>query len=297
MLNAVKKILITGATGFTGRNLKEALDGKYHIYAPSHSELELLDKDAVSSFMADNNIEVVIHAACKPAHRNARDFTNLVEDNTSMFLNLLSSNDRLSKMIYLSSGAVYDMRHYQPKMKEEYFGKHIPGDDTGLYKYTAARSIEEVEGVVELRLFGLFGKYEDYAIRFISNMICKAIFDLPLTMCQNRKFDYLYVDDLPQVVEYFIENESRYKAYNVTPDDSIALYDLAQVVLRICGKDLPIEVDNQSMGLEYSGDNSRLRSEMPQLKFTPIEVAVKELYEWYLKNKAMIDREQLLVDK
>jgi len=98
-------------------------------------------------------------------------------------------------------------------------------------------------------------------------MICKAIFDLPLTMHQNRRFDYLYVNDLSQVVEYFIEHNGRYKAYNVTPDDSIELYQLAQLVLRVAGKDLPIAVVREDMGPEYTGDNTRLRKEMPGVLF------------------------------
>ena len=42
----MKNILITGGSGFIGKNLREQLQGKYNIYAPSHSELELLDYDA-----------------------------------------------------------------------------------------------------------------------------------------------------------------------------------------------------------------------------------------------------------
>ena len=54
---------------------------------------------------------------------------------------------------------------------------------------------------MELRLFGVFGRHEDYAIRFISNAICKTLFDLPITLRQNRTFSYLYVDDLGPIVE------------------------------------------------------------------------------------------------
>ena len=75
------------------------------------------------------------------------------------------------------------------------------------------------------------------AIRFISNIICKAIFDLPLTIKQNRKFDYIYVEDLMPILDYFIDKTAQYKEYNITPDESTELYSLAEKVRMISGKD------------------------------------------------------------
>lgn len=291
------RVFLTGGSGFTGRNLLEQMQDRYEILAPRHKESELLDEDAVSSFIKENKIDVVMHAAIKPLHRNAKDFSDLVKNNIRMFFNLARNSEYFKKMIYISSGSIYDMRYYQPKMKEEYFDAHVPCDDTGLFKYVLAKYIEKLDNIMELRVFGLFGKYEDYAIRFISNMICKAIFDLPLTMHQNRRLDYLYINDLSPVVEYFVEHNGRYKAYNVTPDASIELYQLAQLVLKVSGKNLPIVVAKEGMGLEYTGDNSRLRQEIAGLTFTPIEQAVKELYNWYLTNQQMINKNVLLVDK
>lgn len=291
------RIFLSGGSGFTGRNLLELMRDRYEILAPEHKDLELLDEDAVSAFIKNNKIDVVIHAAIKPLHRNAKDCSDLVKNNLRMFYNLARNSAFFKKMIYIGSGAVYDMRYYQPRMKEEYFDSHVPCDDTGLHKYVIAKYIEKSVNIVELRIFGLFGKYEDYVIRFISNMICKAIFDLPLTMRQNRKLDYFYTDDLPQVVEYFMEEDSLYKTYNVTTDAGIELFQLARLVLKISGKDLPVIVAQDGMGVEYSGDNSRLRHEIPYLKFTPMEEAVKKMYNFYFSNRHNLDKNLLLVDK
>ena len=59
----MKKILITGARGFVGRNLKEALADKYEIFAPTHKELELLDYEALARYVEQNQIQSVVHAA------------------------------------------------------------------------------------------------------------------------------------------------------------------------------------------------------------------------------------------
>lgn len=291
------KIFITGGSGFIGRNLIEYLSQKHEIFAPTHKELDLLDEVAVAEFFRQHYFDVVIHGAVRPGHRNANDPTGQLFHNSRMFFNIVRNTDRFRKMIFLSSGLVYDMRYYIPKMKENYFDKHVPGDEGGFSKYISAKYIERMENIVELRVFGIFGKNEDYSIRFISNAICKTLFDLPITIKQNRRFDYIGIDDLMPIIDHFVQSNSNYRAYNVTPDKSIDLYNLAEKVKMISDKQLPIVVMQPGMGVEYSGDNSRLRMEIPQLDFIHIDDSITQLYEWYSKNINLINREYLLYDK
>ena len=189
------------------------------------------------------------------------------------------------------------MRRDLRKVTEDCFDASVPEDEHGFYRYVTARYIEKADNIVELRIFSIFGKYEDYAIRFISNAICKAIFDLPITLRQNRAFDHLFVDDLVPVLDHFIANDAVHKAYNVSPDTSVELLALAEKIRAISGKDLPIHVGAPGMGLAYSGDNSRLRREIPGLALTPIDESIATLYRWYSDNKNLINRELLLFDK
>jgi UDP-glucose 4-epimerase len=291
------KILITGGSGFIGRNLIEYLSQKHEILAPTHKELDLIDDAAVQDFFKKHTIDIVIHSAVKPGHRNANDTTNQLYINTRMFFNIVRNADRFQKMIFISSGAIYDMRHYVPKMKEEYFDNHVPIDEHGFSKYIIAKYIEQVENVVELRVFGIFGKYEDYAIRFISNAICKTLFNLPITIKQNRRFDYLYIDDLMPVIDYFLYNKGKYQCYNITPDYAIELRVLVEKVFQVSKKNLPILIAQNGMGTEYSGDNARLHEEIPEITFTPVDDAISNLFEWYKENIHLINKEYLLFDK
>jgi GDP-L-fucose synthase len=242
-------IFLTGGSGFIGRNILESfLSQKYNIIAPAHKDLELTDEDVIRHFLKENRIDVILHAAAKPGHRNAKEPGKVFYENTRIFFNLARNSDYFQKMLVIGSGAIYDMRHYHPKMKEEYFDTHVPIDEHGLCKYVCGKYIQQVDNIIDLRIFGIFGKYEDYAIRFISNMICKAIFDLPLTMKQNRKFDYIYIEDLMPILDYFIQFRAQHKEYNVTPDESIELYALAEKVRLIAGKDLPIVLAQNGLG-------------------------------------------------
>ena len=294
----MKKILLTGGSGFIGKNILESyLAEKFQIIAPKRAELDLSDDKSVQNFFQNKNFDAVIHSACKPGHRNAGDVSSLFFANCRMFFNLQKHSDSFGKMIDIGSGAIYDMRNYQPKMCEEFFGKFIPADEHGFCKYVLGREIEKSQNILDLRVFGIFGKYEDYAIRFISNAICKAIFDLPISIKQNRKFDYLFVDDLMPILEFFIENKANHSSYNITPDSSIELLGIAKIIKKVSQKNLQINVAVDGLGVEYSGDNLRLKNEMTNFEFTKIEDAVERLYAWYLTNKNRINKEFLLTDK
>ena len=294
----MKKILITGGSGFIGRNIFESgLNEKYELFAPVRAELNCSDEDSVAAYFAKNTFDVVIHSAAKPGHRNSADASNLFFTNSRMLSNLLKHNDRWGKFLNMGSGAIYDMRHYQPKMKEEYFGTHIPIDEHGYNKYILGKMLPALERVYDFRIFGIFGKYEDYAIRFISNAICKAIFGLPIALRQDRKFDYLYINDLMPILEHFIEKEPREQSFNITPDQSVSLAEIARLIQKISGGSVPVNIATPGIGMEYSGDNSRLHREIPGLKFTPIEQAVSELYGWYESNLSQLKKEALLTDK
>lgn len=294
----MKTILLTGGNGFIGKNILESfLVEKYQIEAPSSKELNLIDEKSVQQYFASHHPDIVIHAAVKPGHRNAKDLNNLFFANTRMFFNLERYSGCYEKMLVIGSGAIYDNRYYHPKMKEEDWQVNIPIDEHGYCKYVCEKVIENSKNIYDLRVFGIFGKYEDYAIRFISNVICKTLFDLPITIKQNRKFDYLYVDDLMPVLDWFIVNTPQYKAYNVTPDHSVSLFDLALMIREISGKQsLPIIVADEGMGLEYSGDNSRLRAEC-NIRFVAVESSIRQLYHWYENRQEDLDKGLLLIDK
>ena len=294
-----KTILLTGGSGFIGRNiLLSELNNEYNILAPGHAQLDLNSDDQLEQFFNNHEIDTVIHAACKPGHRNARDCSGIFYTNTRMFMNLARFSKYYKKMIIAGSGAVYDERFYKPKIKEDYFGKHLPDDEHGLSCYVKGKYIEEIaDNIYDLRIFGVFGPYEDYAIRFISNAICKTLFNLPITIKQNRKFDYIFISDLMPVLNYFIENKPQYKAYNVTPDKSIELAEIAAKIKLIAKKNVQIKIAKNGLGPEYSGDNSRLRKEIPSLRFTSIDEGISKLYNWYSERKTELKKELLETDK
>jgi GDP-L-fucose synthase len=292
-------ILITGSGGFIGRNLSEHLGSaplKYALFCPPRNKLDLLDAAKTCEFIRKNKIELVIHCANvggsrKTAYDAGR--TGVAAQNLRMFFNLARSGKRI---ISLGSGAEYGRRHYKPRMKETYFGAHIPEDEYGLSKHLCARYIQSAPNIVNLRLFGVFGKYENYEFKFISNAIVKNLLGLPITINQNVRFDFLYINDCVRIIEYFIKHKPRHHSYNLATGATIDLITIAKIINSVSEKPSEIIIKNKGLNTEYSANNKRLLKELKGFKFTPIEKAIRELYLWYKKKLGSIDCETIKKD-
>lgn len=294
----MKKILLTGGSGFIGRNIKESyLAEQYEIIAPTHKELPLDDTQAVDDFFKHREFDVILHTAVKPGHRNAKDLSNLLSTNLRIFENLERNKHKYGKFINFGSGAIYDVAQNNAGVTEQDIYKNMGKDDHSFCKYVIHKQIDSLENFYDLNIFGIFGKYEDYAIRFISNAVCKAIFGLPITLRQNRRFSYLDVNDLPPILEWFIENQPKYKSYNIVPNNFVELKTIADLVNEISDKNLEIKIANEGFGLDYYGSNGRLKKEMPELVFTPIQTSIQNLFAYYEQNKKSLDKNLLLEDK
>ncbi len=220
----------------------------------------------------------------------------MLDRNCRMFFNLVRNQGRFGKMIHFGSGAEYDRVQLPARVREDYFDIRVPRDAYGFSKYICAKYIERSDRLIDLRLFGVFGAYEDYTVRFISNACCRALKGLPIVLRQDVVFDYLYIKDLVKITMWFIENNARHKAYNVCTGRPVALTELARVVARVSGRSPSVSVLTDGMGSEYSADNSRMLTEMSGYRFWDLEDSVRDLYAWYERYEGL-DVESLRFDE
>ncbi len=284
-------IFITGGTGFIGRNLVENLSSKNIILTPSHKELELLDAEKVEKYLNKHKIDVVIHCSNTGGTRNTTDLPNVAINNLRMFFNIVRCRKLYKRMIFLGSGAEYDKRRPLKNVRESDFDKRVPIDEYGFYKYICSKYIQNSENVVNLRLFGVYGKYEDYNFRFISYALCRNILGLPMVINQNVFFDYLYVKDLVRIIDLFIKNPPKEKFINVGLGKRVDLLTIAKIINTFVEKKSEIIVKNLGLQNEYTCDNTGLMEILNNFKFTDLTISLKELYSYYKSIKSSLTLE------
>lgn len=284
----MKRILLTGAgpRGFVGRNLAPALGEWYEVFTPSSRELNLCDYDLVARYLDEHRIDTVIHGALQSVLHTGPE--NIMLHDLQMFYNLDHLSGQLDKLLYFGSGAEFDKRLPMEDIREEDIGRSIPTWYYGLEKYIMTLHARKSRNIYNLRLFGIFGKYEHWQSKFISNLCCKAMYDLPLSIRQDCMFDYLYVDDLAPIVIWFLEHEPKFHDYNVCTGRPVSLREIADVVLDVSGKALPVEVAKEGWNLAYTASCGRLEAEMGPLELHSFKDAVTELYAYYQAHTANI---------
>jgi nucleoside-diphosphate-sugar epimerase len=286
------KILIVGASGFIGSHLKEYLQKHYPQYIlliPSHNELDLVDECAVDQYISDKKIDIIIHAANRGGGRDTMDMKNITEYNLRVFFNIAKHEKNVQKIISFGSGAEYAKHKPIVDVREEDYLHCLPLDEYGFYKSITSRYIEKADKIVQLRVFGCYGEYENYRFKFISNAIVKNLLQLPITINKNVFFDYIYVDDLLRMIDYCLHHEMKDKIYNASRGEKIDLLALAQMINESADFKSDIITVNGGLNNEYTSNADKIISEMGGFEFTSHADAIVKIREYFKQNLDQVD--------
>ena len=292
-------IFITGSNGFIGSHLKEYLNkiySNYILFTPSSKELNLLDEVAVENYILLNKIDIIIHLANKGGDRTTIDMKNVTEYNLRIFFNIVKHEKNVKKIISFGSGAEYSKHKAIIEAKEEDYLKSQPLDEYGFYKSITSKYIEKSQRIVQLRIFGAYGEYENYRFKFITNAIVKNLLKLPIVINKNVYFDYIYIDDLVKMIDWVIHNEIKEKIYNVTTGTKIDLISLADLVNETSDFKSEIIVLNDGLNNEYSSNNQRILKEIGNFNFTSHKDAIQKMRNYFKENFDNLDKDCIIND-
>lgn len=276
-MNKEKTILITGANGFIGSNLKEYFKDEYNLLTPRSFELDCTNSQQMKNYFKQNNIDFVIHCATIGGIRAVQDEPKTLTSNIKMVDNILEYKKENARVILFGSGAMYDKSRSLKKVKEEEIGLVEPLDLYGKSKLLIAKKIKDRKDCVCLNIFGCYGKNEKNT-RFPTYAITQNLKKEDIIINQNVVFDYLYIDDLTKIIDYFLENQPINNILNTTPKESISLVEIANIINEISNYKSKIIIKCQNLGNEYTGNNSLLLQELQNIKFTSFEEGLKAFY-------------------
>ena len=272
------RILLTGSGGFIGKNLKLYLQDKFELLTPRSYELDLTNSNAVVEYFRTNDIDFIIHCGSIGGARGVQDKDSTIEDNLAMVDNILLNKKASARVILFGSGAMYDKSRALHKIKEAQIGEVVPNDLYGKSKLLISEKVKNRQDVLMLNIFACYG-YGEKENRFPSYAINQVLRGEAIEINQNVVFDYLFVEDMEKIVEHFVSHFPTDKVINITPTNSISLLEIAKIVNSFGKKKVDIRIKNEVLNNEYTGDNTLLLKNYPELQFTDIKDGLKKLYE------------------
>lgn len=255
------KVLITGGKGYIARNLVPLFEaGGYEVLAPARTELDLLNKKMSLEYFLREQPQILIHAACRGGKRLyfTEEFNYVYIENMQMWEIIqeigLNEDIRLEKILILGSGAEFDRRLPIKEVFENLVKYQYPLDPYGLSKnLITRRAFDTFTHTYVLRLFGCFNWDED-TTRFIKSGILNLKRGLPITVNQNREFDFFYLDDIYTVMDHIIQVGNCARDMNLVYKEKRSLLDIASLIHKHTGIFDPIiKLVENGEGLPYTG--------------------------------------------
>lgn len=252
------RILITGANGYIGKSLYNALKDKHNVTAISRDNFDLIDAVAMHKFFQSRpNFDAVLHCAVSGATNPKSDDWGIADTNLTIYYNLLQYKDHFTRLIHFGSGA------------ETY----LSTTPYGYSKKVIAKSILNQDNFYNLKIFGLFDENE-LDTRFIKANIIRYIKKEPIQIHENKYMDFFYMQDLISVVQYYIGEREPSKEFDcVYEEGSPLLTQLATMINELDEHKVKIFVGDPD-GESYT---SKYRSRLPY-GFIGLEEGIKQVY-------------------
>jgi UDP-glucose 4-epimerase len=277
------KILVTGTNGFIGKQIVDYLKKRGDEVTEFHGDLCDLN-NVKYQFNKSKYIDCVIHCATKGGRR-FEDKVSFFYDNIKMVENILIFKDKeYEKLIYFGSGAEYN-RTNDINLYTEYanqFLRTIPEDYYGFSKYVITQRLNNIVDAYTLRIFGCFGATETHD-RFIYTNINNYINKEPMQVFQDKYFDFISVNDLIKIVEYYITKQNLHKTINCCYNKKETLKSICDnYINNLDNYKVDIVVKEKDMGLSYCGSSRKIDS--LNIQFDGLELSIRNYYE-VLLNK------------
>lgn len=184
----MKKLLLTGASGFLGSRILTYYKEKYYILAPSHSEMDITEWNNVIHYFEQHKPDIVIHCA-------AISDTGACEKNPDLSFKVnLKGSEHIAKAsslldtkcILCSSDQVYCSSNYDNANCENDFLN--PYNVYGKHKLASEHSCLEINpDSVHLRLAWMYDSNidmttprNDFAKQLLHSLTAKSDLELPI---------------------------------------------------------------------------------------------------------------------
>ncbi|MCT3597272.1 dTDP-4-dehydrorhamnose reductase [Levilactobacillus brevis] len=233
------KILITGANGQLGTELRQLLDKRGVDYMATDSkQLDITKKMAVDTYFESNQPDVVYDCAAYTAVEAAEEEPGKTVNyavNVSGTRNLAQAAEKIgATLVYISTDYVFDGTKSDMYLETDAVN---PKNEYGLAKYQGEQAVREIMSHYYIvRTSWVFGKYGN---NFVFTMMKLAQTHDKLTVVNDQIGRPTWTKTLAEFMGYAVEEKLAYGLYQLSNDDSCSWYDFACEIL----KDTQVQVE------------------------------------------------------
>ncbi len=303
------RVLLTGANGMVGRNLLDHPDIRgFEVLSPSRLEVNLLDYNAVESYLRRKGPDIIIHAAGKVGgiQANIREPVRFLLENLDMGRNIVwaARETEVKKLLNLGSACMYP-RNAQNPLKEGMIlqGELEPTNEGyALAKITIARLGEYIvrenpdyqyKTLIPCNLYGRWDKFDPGSSHLISAII-KKIHDARVANGKmveiwgsgTARREFMYAGDMADCLVHAIRNfDSLPQSMNVGLGYDYTINEYYRIAAEVIGfKGEFVHDLSKPEGMRQKlVDVSRLKSFGWRAK-TSIEEGIEKTYKFYLER-------------
>ena len=228
-------ILVTGANGQLGNCMRNASENSKDNYTFTDvAELDITDGDAVTAFVKDNDINVIVNCAAytnvDKAESDAAFAEKLNAEAVGNLAKAIKTND--GTLIHISTDYVFGGDPYNTPCREDQKG--TPTGVYGLTKLHGEHTIEE-SGCKAL-IFRTAWLYSEYGKNFVKTMLNLTSTKPELKVVFDQAGTPTYAQNLADAIYYIIENrkfEGNEGIYHYSNEGVCSWFDFTKAIAEI----------------------------------------------------------------
>ena len=304
-------ILVFGGSGMVGSSLKEAQTDLNLVFLSS-KDADLTSEKETQKIFKDFKPKAVINLAanCGGLYKNLDQGIDLFHDNMAINCNVLKCSHQynVEKVISCLSVCIFPELNECPwvtlPMTEKDVHSGPPHFSNNCYAYSK-RMVDVLskkyrnthnKNFITITPTNIFGPFDNFSENghVIPGLIKKAVhakrdnspFIVKGTGSALRQF--IYSKDLAKLILWAYENYNDEETIIFSPDENseVSIREIAQTVASIVGIDeILYDVSYSDGQYKRTVSNEKLRNLYPEFQFTPMEKALEETVDWFIKNK------------
>ncbi|MCT3030794.1 dTDP-4-dehydrorhamnose reductase [Pediococcus parvulus] len=228
----MNNILITGANGQLGTELRTLLDAKGISYTATDSkELDITNAEGVNAYFQEHKPELVFHCAAYTAVDAAEEEPGKSIDelvNVTGTQNIATAAESVgATLVYISTDYVFDGQN--DGMYEE-MDKQNPQNEYGRTKSLGEKAVRDtMSKYYIIRTSWVFGKYGK---NFVYTMLNLSKTHDVLTVVDDQVGRPTWTYTLAQFMLFAVENKIAYGTYNLSNDNQANWFEFATEILK-----------------------------------------------------------------